>query len=182
MTILGVILAAIFTVTFESVDTPGTFPGSANAVIEGLRFSPNCSARVVTPKEWLTIESSYLVVDDSNNCGEHPNPESIDHSSLRIDRQGAPFDFLGLTARGNENWIQYAIWSSEGHFLNAEFGVLNVYWPGVLWIAMGDNSDSFHNGHGYDDIRYSVDEPATSWLIGIAGLLVFGFSRKMKWQ
>jgi hypothetical protein len=181
MTISGVVLAAV--ITFEGIAYGA--PGRANLMIGGLRFSPQCYAYVVNRAVHPLIPSEYLVLDDENNCGVDnggPNQEHTGLGSLSIDRFGEPFDFLGLTGRSYYGNLQYHIRSSEGHHLIHGEGVLDVSWHDVTWVSLQSNSNSFHAGQGYDDIRYNIDSPGTLWLIGIAGLLFFGVTRKLGWQ
>jgi hypothetical protein len=181
MTILGVILAVIFPSYVFAAHISGHVDFEIPpqylqepVVIQGLRFSVNC---------WGIIKSrpghsSYLNIDNSNNCESAPG-------DVYIDRQGAPFDFHGLMGVALEpNLEGFHVRSSRGDEVVSPWSELTVNWPDVQWLLLTNMGDSLHQGHGYDDIRYSytVYEPATLWLIGIAGLMLFGFSRRMRWQ
>jgi hypothetical protein len=179
MTTLGVILAAVLTVNFEIPPQDFREP----VVVQGLRFSVQCRGAIKF-KSWYS--SHYLGIDNSNDCGDGPSPSAIMLSGdVYIDHHSEPFNFHGLIGVAHEpNLEGFHVRSSNGDEVISQWGRLDVFWPSVNWELVTNMGDSFHKGHGYDDVRYSVEvvEPGTAILTGIAGLLLFGFSRKMKWQ
>jgi hypothetical protein len=59
-----------------------------------------------------------------------------------------------------------------------------VQWNNVSWVRFDLHDFKYKDtANGFDNLRVSlVDEPGTLWLIGIAGLLFFGVTRKLGWQ
>ena len=171
------ILAAILTVNFETAPS-GTY--ATNAVYDGLRFSPLCLFEIET------VDTKYISVDNSNNpCGWDEFPANSnnylgDVGGLYVDHMGSPFNLHSLDGKGYD-FLWYRIYGSGGQVAEAGFGTFEVNWTNLTWFILSDLSDQHQKKHGWDNIRWSaVDSPGTAVLTGIAGLLLFGFSRRMR--
>jgi hypothetical protein len=170
MITIGVVLAAVITVTFELV-TPGN---AFDTTVDGLRFSSPC---------WFKI-NQQLMVDRANNCDHPVNPGFSYPGDVALESGGLPFDFLGLDTYAPLSPMGVVILSSRGGIYSSPTAELSTRfdldWPGVTWVSVVEWTDGFHQRHGYDNIRYSfeIDEPTTAVLVGIAGLIGFIFCRR----
>jgi hypothetical protein len=125
--------------------------------------------------------------------GVHGGWLSEQPGDIRVDRFGAPFSLLSLDSVAPLHLMEFLVQSSRGGWLLMDYGPTGTHsftgdlWTDVLWIALTDTSDTHQKKHGWDNIRYSINavyEPSTLELLGIAfaGLLLFGVTRKLRWQ
>jgi hypothetical protein len=184
MITIGVILAAVITFNTPPPGRPenyviGEVPGPV--VIDGYRFTPSVW------NAWIQPE------DDGDRPGMYMSPWlGFDNIMTLEAANGARFNFTGFDSIGLQNGPA-VVTSSNGqtlHYVTLLHRARNyeVRWENVEWIRF-DQPDIRKHGNvsGFDNIRVEaveVWEPNTVELIGcgFAGLLLFGFSRKMKWQ
>ncbi len=184
MITLGVILAAVLTF---NVTPPGRLdcctwievPGPV--IIDGWRFTSTFNAWV-TPDP-VTVEKSNGLYHDSPWLGFTGNsPATFTVTSDRGMFTLSGFDSIGLqTASGRlvGSGGQVLDYFTERYLAHH----YEVSWSNLEWIRFEHDIDAGYGPNGIDNLQVStVDEPGTGWLIGFAGLMLFGFSRKMKWQ
>jgi hypothetical protein len=186
MITIGVLVAAVLTISFDTEPLGYRF---TDFVVDGFRFSPMCAVNVRQH-----LDNRYLNVDRSNNCGWNNNPDWTGNGEVHIDYFGQPFTLLGLStiapmnatgglvARSSKGgFLEYAPSDPTGH----DFIFTGDLWTNVLWVSLDELWDRHQYQNGYDNIRVSlVYEPSTLELLGIAfaGLLLFGVTRKLRWQ
>jgi hypothetical protein len=179
MTTLGVILAAVLTF---NTPVPGLNSSDWLLPLEGQ----------VTIEDYHFVSSGdrYWIVPDDSETDDRPwmylSPW-LGYDSTMLVHNGSRFNFYGFDAVGLQN-APGTLYSSNGdvlHYVMLRHRVrhYDVNWTNLDWIRFEQNTHHDFGPNGFDNLVVSaVSEPGTLWLIGIAGLLFFGVTRKLGWQ
>ena len=179
-----------------------------NLTTQGFRLSPNAHYQIVDgPSSFFNPHTSNWIGWDGtgfNPVHGGPNPHYLGPPierdpfgslipSLWIDFNGAPFSLLELetvSLQGSGSLLQFT--SSNGGDLSARgeshVSFSGTEWTNVSWVLV-DNPNHGGVASGFDNLTLRVadgpqglPEPATVWLIGLAGLMFRALRHKKKVQ
>jgi len=196
---LGLTSVAIpATLTFDS-EPPGRLPHNAIAPVpgavevDGWRFIPTLENVWVIPDDTELDDRPWMYLSPwLGFTGNSP-------ATFVVERPGFKFDFLGFDSIGLQT-APGRIVSSAGHTLDYVTQRhlathYDVSWHGLDWIRFEHDIETGFGPNGFDNLHVvplpdctgggwtgppcEVSEPWTVWLIGVGGLMLFAFERKV---